>query len=171
MQAHKLRLRKIFEMLDLEIAQLNRDRREDGSPLISKASVKILGQMSLLTNDEVAAHIDLFETADLDAFLETEFVVMKKLRELLATAGLIYDESSSDIWIPPNSRFEPLFDFTNIRVDRLDGESVLVSKAIKAKEKNRMLIQEAIASEIFPGLADRIQIEGGDLKYFLETDQ
>lgn len=169
MTHHLDRLRKIFEELDHHITETNEERRENGGPKVPRAGIRILGQMSLLTNEEIAARIDLLETADLDALVDTEYVVFRKLRELLRAAGLVYDETSSEVWIPPNSRFEPLFDLPNVRVERIDAESALVSKAVKAREKNRILIQEAIAAEAFPKLADRIEAHGGDLGFFLEA--
>ncbi|MCB9026436.1 MAG: hypothetical protein H6625_08985 [Bdellovibrionaceae bacterium] len=54
-----------------------------------------------------------------------------------------------------------------MKIKLLDPESALVSKAVKAKDKNKVLILDAIASECFPNLARRIQDNGGDLKYFI----
>jgi hypothetical protein len=57
-----------------------------------------------------------------------------------------------------------------VRVKLLDSESALVSKAVKAPEKNKLLIVDAIASEQFPNLLKRIEEHGGNLKYFLEDE-
>lgn len=46
-------------------------------------------------------------------------------------------------------------------------ESALVSKAVKAKEKNKVLIIDAIASGEFPNLVERIEANDGDLEYFV----
>lgn len=162
------RLRKIFTLLDQRITILNQERKEMGSPQITCAQIELLGQMSLLSNEMVSHQITLADTADMDAHLKTEYVVEKELRRLLQEHGLIYDESSGEVWIPPNTRFEPLFNFSNVVVTRIDPESALVSKAVKAREKNRILIQEAIATNIFPKLTERIEKNGGDITYFLE---
>lgn len=56
---------------------------------------------------------------------------------------------------------------TDLTVLKLDPESALVSKAVKAPEKNKVLIREALASGEFAGLADRILKAGGKLEKFL----
>ncbi len=70
------------------------------------------------------------------------------------------------IWLPTDAQFQPLFDYENIEVRVLDPESALVSKAVKAPTKNKQLIREAIASEKFPTLVDRILKHGGKLEDF-----
>ncbi|MBS1962192.1 MAG: hypothetical protein JST04_08250 [Bdellovibrionales bacterium] len=124
--------------------------------------------MSLLSNEAVSAVLSLAETGDLDALVDAEYAVLRELKTLLRDVGLIYDELSPEIWIPPGASFETLFEFSNIVVKRIDPESALVSKAVKAREKNRLLVQEAVASEKFPNLLARIEKHGGDLAYFLE---
>jgi len=73
-------------------------------------------------------------------------VVKKELTSILKKYGLIYDGDSKLIWIPPGAKFEILFDLKNVVVKSIDPESALVSKAVKAPEKNKQLIREAIAS-------------------------
>ena len=68
------------------------------------------------------------------------------------------------IFIPKDSRKLDLFDFKNVAVARLDSESVIVSKAVKAPEKNRQLIQSSLVETgLFKTLISRIEPEGGDL--------
>ena len=70
------------------------------------------------------------------------------------------------IWIPPGAKFEILFDLKNVVVKSIDPESALVSKAVKAPEKNKQLIREAIASGKFKTLIARIEKNGGKLEFF-----
>ena len=42
-----------------------------------------------------------------------------------------------------------------------------VSKAVKAPEKNKQLLRQAIASSQFPNLVDRILGNGGKLESFI----
>ena len=163
------KLEMVFKKLDRRIELLNAERAQDGGMRISRAEIKILGQMSLLLNRTVSTEISLAETGDLDAFLVTEYAVIREMRALLAEVGFVYDDLSAEIWLPAGARFEPLFQFTNVVVTRLDPESALTSKAIKAPKKNRMLIQDALASHAFSGLAERIEKNGGNLSYFLEV--
>jgi len=53
-------------------------------------------------------------------------------------------------------------------VKSIDAESILVSKAIHAPQKNKQLIRQAIASGKFPDLVDRIIENNGTLGLFIE---
>lgn len=161
-------LSQIFKQLDLWIAAENIEREDSGVRKFAKCHVTILGQMSLLVDDKVSAVLNLAQTGDLDAKLEMEFPVKKKLKELLSEQGLIYDEDSDKIFIPKGSRELPLFEFAYITVKRLDPESALVSKAVKAVAKNKQLIRQAIDKNTFPDLVDRIQANDGDLGKILD---
>jgi hypothetical protein len=168
MNPFQARLHRIFQTLDRRIDALNEERAETGGLKIPRGEIRLLGQMSLLANEEVSARIHLAETGDMDALLRADYLFLRELKPLLRENGFIYDESSEEIWIPEGAHFEELFDFENVRVVRIDAESALVSKAIKAPEKNRILVREAIASGEFPALVDRIEAQGGNLETFLE---
>ncbi len=161
-------LKKVFKTLDIKIADENRVRVESGGLLVPKCEITILGQMSLLTNDKVSSFLTLAQTGDMDALISLNTFVKIELKKLLIENGLVYDEDSEKIWIPKESGYEELFNFPFIHVRIIDAESALVSKAIKAPLKNKQLIREAIASERFQGLADRILHYGGDLEFFAE---
>ena len=128
--------------------------------------MRLLGQMSLLVNKKVSTILSLAQTADRDAQLDMDSVVKKELTSILKKYGLIYDEDSKLIWIPPGAKFEILFDLKNVVVKSIDPESALVSKAVKAPEKNKQLIREAIASGKFKTLIARIEKNGGKLEFF-----
>jgi len=63
-----------------------------------------------------------------------------------------------------------LLKLKHIEVNLIDAESVLLSKAVHAPQKNRQLIRQAIMSGHFPNLVDRIISNGGKLEHFLESD-
>jgi hypothetical protein len=159
-------LKTIFKELDGKITVENVDRRESGTYLVPKCDIKILGQMSLLANDKISSVLHLAQTADMDALVTVHFV-KTELKKILIKNGLIYDEDSEKVWLPPEVKFEELFEFSNILVSVIDPESALVSKAIKAAEKNKQLIREALASGKFKNLADRIEKYGGRLETFI----
>lgn len=162
-------LKRLFRELDLWITRENESRDKEGVFKFRKCEIKLLGQMSLLANERVSAWLDLVGTRDLDADLgNIEHPIKRRMIELLKANRLEYDEDSEKIWLPAGKKFEVLFRFKNLTVSILDPESALVSKAIKAKEKNKQLIQEAIALNKFPNLIDRIEENGGDIEYFLE---
>lgn len=127
--------------------------------------------MSLLANQKVSAFLNLVGTMDIDAHLEkVDHLIKMKMVKLFNEHHFVYDEDSEKVWLPPKCKFEKLFGFNNLEVSVLDPESALVSKAIKAREKNRLLIQIAIASGRFPNLIRRIESHGGDLNFFLEEN-
>jgi len=88
-------------------------------------------------------------------------------KDVLPKYHLTLDSDSSQIWIPKDPSYNLFLDLKNVKAEYLDPESILVSKAIKAKGKNKNLVLEALASEKFMSLGDRIIDEGGDLEYFL----
>ena len=96
-----------------------------------------------------------------------EHIIKVELKKILKKQRLLYDEDSYLIWIPPGAFFEELFNLDNLVVKTIDAESTLVCKAIKAPEKNKQLIREAIASGAFLGLVDRILDNGGKIEDFL----
>lgn len=166
MEGAKKQLELIFKELNEKVNSLNKERLEEGSLRISRAEVRLLGQMSLLVNEKVSAILSLAQTADMDAQLDMDSVVKKELTWILKKYGLIYDEDSKLIWIPQGAKFEILFDLNNVVVKSIDAESALVSKAVKAPEKNKQLIREAIASGRFKTLVSRIEKNGGKLELF-----
>lgn len=160
-------LKEIFERLDTRIGELNQERREEGMLGAVGVEIRLLGQMCLLANARVSAVLHLAQTADVDAFLKMDSFVKDELKRLLREVGLVYDEDSTLVWIPEGATYVPLYSFANLTVLALDPESALVSKAVKAPEKNKMLIREALASGEFASLADRILKAGGRLESFL----
>jgi hypothetical protein len=147
-------------------------KKEAGAAKIPPCHIQVLGQMSLLGNKRINSILSLAQTGDMDAKVRAESFVKATLKnEILPKHGLEYDDDSDLIWLPPGHFFEPLCRLKNVRAELLDAESALVSKAVKAKEKNKRLIQDAIASGLFPGLIDRIDESGGDLEFFAQKDE
>jgi hypothetical protein len=103
----------------------------------------------------------------LDARIDDGTQARTELQKLLKEEGLVLDPDSGKIWIPPGSKFEELCTYSLVEAWRLDAESALLSKAVKAPAKNKELLQEAIASEAFPGLVKRILENGGNLENFV----
>lgn len=161
----------IFEELNSRIEAENRRRQQGGVPTFLRCHIQVLGQMSLLGNRRVNTILALNQTGDIDARLQTESFVKQILKEeILPKYGLVYDEDSGLIWLPPGHFFEPLCDLKYVLAELLDAESALVSKAVKAKAKNKLLIRQAIASGGFPTLLDRIIANGADIQFFLEDE-
>src|SRR5205807_509625 len=105
----KKQLSAVFAELNDRIEALNRERRDCGLGPFQRSKAHILGQTSLMVHDRISVVLSLAQTADLDARLEMEHAVKVELKKILKTTGLVYDEDSYLIWIPPGAKFEPLF--------------------------------------------------------------
>lgn len=156
----------LFRELSLIIQEENRLRLLKGEIQLDTSEIILLGQMSLLAHQDISSILTLTQTLDLDAKLQMDHFIKQEFKKLLSKAGLIYDEDSHLVWIPPGAEFDELFSYPKLVVKAIDPESALLSKAIKAREKNKILIREAIASGRFPELSERIVECGGDLEYF-----
>ena len=163
----KEQLIKIFNTLNDQIITENNERRESGSRLIAKSKIHVLGQTSLLVQPEFTFELSLAQTGDLDALIEAENFVKETLKTILAENGFVYDEDSPYIFIPTKTKYSNFLTLTYLEVVVIDAESALVSKAVKAPEKNKFLIRQAIASEKYPNLAERIIENGGKLTDFI----
>ena len=119
--------------------------------------------------DPVAKDLNPTATRDLDALIIGDSIAASVLRAILSSNGLVYDELSKEIWLPENAQFLPYYRSENLVVSYLDPISVLISKAIQAKEKNRFLIRRAL--KFFgESLAQEISRYGGDTSYFTSGD-
>ena len=167
MKAVRAQLAELFRALDARIQEINGERREEGLSPLARAKVQLLGQLSLLADESASLMLALAQTADMDALLSMDHVVKVELQKLLRSHGYIYDEDSPLIWIPPGSEFVGFLRLESVDVESIDPESALVSKAVKDPAKNKQLIRQAIASNRFPALVDRILGNGGKLENFI----
>ncbi len=163
-------LRKIFTDLNQAVDSENLQRAEDGVLPIPKSKIILFGQMSLMLNPSVSSILTLIQTGDMDAKLEMDYFTKSKLLDLLKANGLVYDEDSHLVWMPEDAILINWLKLKNLEVMLFDAESVLLSKAVHAPEKNRQLIRQAILSGHFPNLVDRIILNGGKLEIFLEGE-
>jgi hypothetical protein len=163
-------MKKIFADLNQAVELENLQRLMVGTLTVPKSEVLIFGQMSLMLNESAKKNLSLIQTGDMDAKLQMDYFAKNKLLELLESNGLVYDEDSHIVWLPEDAKVIDLFKYKNIEVKFVDAESVMVSKAIHAPQKNKQLIRQAIASGKFPDLIDRIIENNGKLDFFLENN-
>ena len=163
-------MQKIFLDLNQAVESENIRRLKDGTLTVPKSEVLILGQMSLMLNESVSKILNLIQTGDMDAKLEMDHFTKSKMVEFLAAKGLVFDDDSHLVWIPKDAKTISWLKLKHIDVYLIDAESVLLSKAVHAPQKNRQLIRQAIASGHFPELIERIILNGGKLELFLESD-
>lgn len=152
---------EILETLDAALVTESSQREKDGVPGLSRARIQILGQMSLVLNPDVAKRIQLFATQDVDAVISGDWIVTRLFKAALEANNLQFDFHSQDIWLPPDAKYIPIFSGQIIDCEILDPVSAFTSKAIKAPDKNHLLIGEAL--KIYGAeLAEKIRIHGGD---------
>jgi hypothetical protein len=104
--------------------------------------VRVLGQSALW-----AAGVDLALTAtqDLDAYGDYEWAVQQELERLLAQEGKVLDPHGREVWMPKETLYRPLYEGTFVEGLVADPDAVLISKALKAPEKNSALLTEYLA--------------------------
>ena len=119
----------------------------------------MLGQSALW-----AAGVDLALTAtqDLDAYADYESAVQREFERLLAENGQVLDPHGREVWMPRETRYDPLYLGTSVEAFVADVDAVLISKALKAAEKNMALVTEYLAkgaSERFFELARKYRLD------------
>lgn len=159
-------MQKILSDFEITLQRASAERASDGLPQLAKVELKVLGQMALFANEYASASLDLVQTKDLDAIIEGDWVVRSMFKETLRHHGLVYDDLSDEIWIPPEATFDEYYNSSLLRVLVLSPLYVLVSKAVKAPEKNKQLITQAI-SVWGESLIEKIEEYGQDVGIFL----
>ncbi|GAB4419568.1 MAG: hypothetical protein OHK0056_29750 [Bacteriovoracaceae bacterium] len=118
-----------------------------------------------MADEFLSRKIELESTQDFDAFKKASQEVEDILKKVLKEFGLFYDELSDEIWMPEDTKWEQVFKGENVTIFKASAIDVLVSKAIKAKEKNRVLIKKSL--QVYGDeLKKRILSHGGDPNEF-----
>ncbi len=164
----KEKLIDIFQQLDAWMDKENTRRRADGDYGLAKILIQVLGQCSLILHPSV--HLTLFGTHDLDAVIKSISngglrETKKKLTELLYDENLELESDTHLIWLPSEATFTEIMNTPRITCQVVDPLYALCSKAVKAKERNKILIRDALV-EYGDDLKNLIQKYGGDLGYF-----
>lgn len=157
-------LLEVAEKLDDWIAAQNREAQQEGFPRLPSSTIKVLGQTALM---EAGVKLTLAATNDVDVQADYPYAVQKEFARLLAAEGRELDPLGHDVWMPRETRYKELFVGRYVRVLLADQDAVLLSKALKAPERNRSLIVEYLAlgaSERFLGLARKHKL---DVEQFL----
>lgn len=161
---------EIIEELEILLVRENLERQTLRTPPFNKSVITVLGQMSLLLDKTASTFLPLMSTADLDAIIKGDPIVRKCLLDILKLKGLRLDDLSSEIWIPEDAIFLEYYNSDLIKINYIDPISALISKAIKAKEKNRYLVRHAL-NYYGDALESKIIFFGGDINYFLNDEK
>jgi len=156
-------LAEIFLALDQWAARENVRARADGTLAHKRCTVRVLGQSALW-----AAGVDLTLTAtqDLDAYGDYEWAVQQELERLLGEHGKVLDPHGHEVWMPTETTYSPIYRGTFVEALVADADAVLISKALKAPEKNRALVTEYLAKGASERFFELAQKYGVDLEQF-----
>ncbi len=160
-------LHTLIRSLDEEISFINQERNADDLGPLPQVHLRLLGQSALLFNPEISERMTLIQTRDLDALIEGDWSSRSLIKRAIAKLGLVYDDLSKEIWIPPKASFIVLFESVSIKLEALDPFYVFLSKAVKAPEKNKQLIMQALLL-YGDALAQAITKHGGDIGFFID---
>jgi hypothetical protein len=148
----------VFKALDEWIVDHNSRSFDEGLQRIKSVEFKIVGQSALLEAD---LGITLANTSDVDAYTQMDYMVRQELNRLLAQIGKTYDDLSEHIWMPAETEYFSIYSGTYVEALVAKPEYVLISKALKSKEKNALLLKRYKASgtsEVFDTLAKKYGI-------------
>jgi hypothetical protein len=136
-------LTTIFEQLDQWVTAENQSATAEGFRPLPKSIFKVVGQAALL---EAKLKFNVAATVDVDVLNNAKHEVVAKLSELLMAEGLELDPLSNEIWMPPETQYIEIFKGDYVTAMRAETEFIMVSKALKALAKNRVLLRSYIAN-------------------------
>lgn len=155
----------VIKEVEARVDEESKELERLGAAPLRSAEISVMGQMALLMDEEASRHLFLARTADVDALIKGDTLVKALFVSALKSRGLVLDHLSSEIWVPPGATFKPYYASERLTVSYLDPISTLTSKAVMAKEKNKLLIAEALTL-YGESLARSIQNNGGDIEFF-----
>lgn len=155
---------ELLRRLDRWIEDANAEAREEGMATLRPCTIRLLGQTALI---EAGVELTLIATQDVDVYADYDFIVRKELERLLLARGRVLDPAGHEVWMPEETEYALVYEGRWVTGYVAEPDFVLLSKALKAPEKNRALIVELLAtgpSERFLALAERYDL---DLEQFL----
>ena len=133
---------RVLEELDAWILRENEDRRADDLQPYKPCTIRLVGQTALL---ESGLGVPLVATQDVDVYADYEHSVRKKFEELLAHKNLVLDPVGHEAWMPKETEYELAYQGAYATGQVAHPDFVLVSKALKAPNKNRVLLTDYLA--------------------------
>ncbi len=127
--------------------------------------IKLIGQFGLLSHPESKKAYALRATKDIDAIVERGSFLAMAFVKIVTRLGLEFDELSGEAWIPPEATYEKLHSGRYFDILVLKPEFILLSKAVKAPEKNGPLIVEAL-EKLGSEFENSLIKHGADMEYF-----
>jgi hypothetical protein len=152
-------LKKVAQKLDAWVIDQNVAAASEGLPRHRSCTIRVLGQTALL---EAELPLRLATTRDVDVRADYDDAVRREFERLLAAAGRELDPVAHEIWMPRETRYLEFYAGNLVRLELAEPEAVLVSKALKAPQKNAPLLTEYLAlgpSERFLALAKKYKVD------------
>jgi len=155
-----MELARVFEALDAWMAAENLAYQSEGLAIMQAVEIRIIGQSALF---EAKLGLALAATRDVDTIANwRDDGVRQKLVDILLAYGKELDPVAREAWMPAETEYVDLFrgKWVTARVAR--AEYVLISKAKKARVKNRVLLVDYLAagpSDLFLELVERYQVD------------
>lgn len=149
----------VARKLDAFIVAQSKEAEEEGSPQPQPCKIQLLGQMALFEAD---LGLDLVATEDVDVKANYSHEVQKEFERLLQMKRLKLDPVGHEAWMPKETKYEAVFKGRFVSLLIAEPEAVLISKALKAPEKNKNLIRAFIAcgaSDRFFELAETYRVD------------
>jgi hypothetical protein len=140
-------LREVAEQLEQFALESSIEARRDGFLSPRPCIIQLLGQCALL---ESKVDLTLAATNDVDVYADYEFRIEQEFRRLLGLKGLELDPLGSEVWMPRETRYQPLFHGRFVTLQVADAEAILLSKGLKAPRKNGPLLTEYLARGASP---------------------
>lgn len=151
-------------LLDQKITDENQERGLDGLPPLPFLEITVLGQFALFLHPDLSEKLHLQATVDFDAWVTPSWLSRRIFHESIAQLGLHYDSLSHEIWIPQDASRRTLYESELLKIETFDPLDILVSKAVKAANKNRYLLIHALSHFGEPLIARlrsyKVDIEG-----------
>ncbi|HBF12204.1 MAG TPA: hypothetical protein DDW49_02245 [Deltaproteobacteria bacterium] len=146
--------KNIFGQLNEFIDAFNEEAHGMGSPSIPKQTVQIVGQTALLLAD---LPFPVTATMDLDVVSPLNYIVQKRLSELLLNEGMRLENDGHLIWMPQETLYQKILDFPSVEVFIALPEAVMASKLKFHRLKDQKLIQTYL--KFFPEKEEEIRIQ------------
>ena len=108
-----------------------------------------------MADKNASEKLPLVATRDFDALIKGDWSARTLLRITLSEFNLEYDDLSGEVWLPDDATFIELHNSNTLNISYLSPVDALLSKAIKAPDRNKNLIKKAL--EIYPELKLKLE--------------
>lgn len=147
-----------------KMSDLSKLRMKSIGKPIPQVVARVFGQSALFLNKAARENLLPVMTQDLDVQFEGG-VEREILKSDLQRAGLDVDSESDFIWVVPEAEFDTIFETEFVKIEAVQPLYNLASKAVKAPEKNKILIRRGLL-QFGNELYNLILKYGGDLEQF-----